>query len=271
MTNSKSTRAIKRYMLALAVIVAVALVGIISLEAQASPATWTVQTGDTLFTIAKATGVSIGDLIAWNSITDAANLQPGQELRLDPPAPLPAQAPVNNSTPASPQQNPSQQNPSQATTAAPSGQTGNSGAVGGNLGNTAKSALSKASDALANLTKKGGALDTVLNLFQKKDGKSADSSITGSASGSTAGGTTTPGSSATGATAPTGSENQTPAATASGSQVTGTPAPGASVIGTAGEQAGQPQAKSWGDTVLGWAKSYGWIAILGLLKIVGII
>lgn len=47
--------------------------------------TYTVKQGDTLFSIAKANGVSVRDLVAWNNIGDAGSISVGQQLRLATP------------------------------------------------------------------------------------------------------------------------------------------------------------------------------------------
>ena len=46
---------------------------------------YTVKQGDTLFSIAKANGVSVRDVAAWNNIEDPASIKVGQPLRLTPP------------------------------------------------------------------------------------------------------------------------------------------------------------------------------------------
>ncbi len=46
---------------------------------------YTVKQGDTLFSIAKANGVSVRDVVAWNSIEDPSSIKVGQQLRLSPP------------------------------------------------------------------------------------------------------------------------------------------------------------------------------------------
>lgn len=53
--------------------------------ATADAPSYTVKAGDTLFSIAKANGVTLRDLSAWNSIEDPANISVGQVLRLTPP------------------------------------------------------------------------------------------------------------------------------------------------------------------------------------------
>ena len=50
-----------------------------------APSLYTVKQGDTLFSIAKANGVSVRDVAAWNNIEDPANIKVGQPLRLTPP------------------------------------------------------------------------------------------------------------------------------------------------------------------------------------------
>lgn len=46
---------------------------------------YTVKSGDTMFSIAKANGVSVRDLAAWNNVEDPASIRVGQQLRLAPP------------------------------------------------------------------------------------------------------------------------------------------------------------------------------------------
>ncbi len=46
---------------------------------------YTVKQGDTLFSIAKANGVALRDVAAWNNIDDPATIRVGQQLRLTPP------------------------------------------------------------------------------------------------------------------------------------------------------------------------------------------
>lgn len=67
------------------------------------PGMHVVKQGDTMFSIAKANGVTVRDLAAWNNIEDPSSIRVGQQLRLTPPAvdeaapvavPAPAPAPV---------------------------------------------------------------------------------------------------------------------------------------------------------------------------------
>jgi LysM repeat protein len=51
----------------------------------AATPTYTVKSGDTLSGIAKANGVAVADLQAWNGITDPNNISIGQVLRLTSP------------------------------------------------------------------------------------------------------------------------------------------------------------------------------------------
>ena len=46
---------------------------------------YTVRKGDSLWTIAKRTGVALADLRSWNRMT-SSKLRPGQRLRLKPPS-----------------------------------------------------------------------------------------------------------------------------------------------------------------------------------------
>ena len=57
-----------------------------------SDTTYTVQEGDTLYGIAQTVGVSVRALRRWNDLQDST-LQPGQTLRVRPPAPDAAEAP----------------------------------------------------------------------------------------------------------------------------------------------------------------------------------
>jgi LysM repeat protein len=45
-----------------------------------------VKQGDTLAGIARAHGISTGDLCEWNGISPKALIRPGQELRVEDPA-----------------------------------------------------------------------------------------------------------------------------------------------------------------------------------------
>ena len=52
------------------------------------PANMTVVAGDTVYAIARRTGLSPADLITWNQLHNPGLLEPGQHLRLQPPEPL---------------------------------------------------------------------------------------------------------------------------------------------------------------------------------------
>lgn len=59
---------------------------------------YTVKQGDTLFSIAKANGVSVRDVAAWNNLEDPSSIKAGQQLRLTAPGgvvatPAPVTAP----------------------------------------------------------------------------------------------------------------------------------------------------------------------------------
>jgi len=54
---------------------------------------YTVQPADTLYDIARAVGVSVDDLIAWNSL-DGTLIRPGQQLALQPDPTAPSQQPL---------------------------------------------------------------------------------------------------------------------------------------------------------------------------------
>ena len=54
---------------------------------------YTVKQGDTLFSIAKANGVALRDVAAWNNIEDPASIRVGQQLRLTPPGGVAVTAP----------------------------------------------------------------------------------------------------------------------------------------------------------------------------------
>lgn len=57
-----------------------------SLQAEVQPYnTYTVQKGDTFYSIAQSNGISQKDLAEWNNIQDPAAIQIGQQLRLSPP------------------------------------------------------------------------------------------------------------------------------------------------------------------------------------------
>jgi lipoprotein NlpD len=62
-------------------------------KAEKGPNTYTVKSGDTLYSIALNNGVDHKELAAWNNITDPTLIRPGQTLTLRPPAsPVPAPA-----------------------------------------------------------------------------------------------------------------------------------------------------------------------------------
>jgi lipoprotein NlpD len=52
----------------------------------AEPGMHVVKQGDTMFSIAKANGVTVRDLAAWNNIADPSSIRVGHQLRLTPPA-----------------------------------------------------------------------------------------------------------------------------------------------------------------------------------------
>ncbi|MDQ6771694.1 MAG: LysM peptidoglycan-binding domain-containing protein [Candidatus Dormibacteraeota bacterium] len=62
--------------------------------AAATPTTYTVRTGDSLWAIARRTRVAVADLKRLNALIDARRLQPGQQLRLAALPPAPASPPV---------------------------------------------------------------------------------------------------------------------------------------------------------------------------------
>lgn len=55
----------------------------------AAPSTYVVQSGDSLWSIAKDNKVSVADLRRWNRMSDNTPLRPGTSIALDGPAPLP--------------------------------------------------------------------------------------------------------------------------------------------------------------------------------------
>ena len=59
---------------------------------------YTVKQGDTLFSIAKANGVALRDVAAWNNIEDPASIRVGQQLRLTPPGGVAVAVPVTPPT-----------------------------------------------------------------------------------------------------------------------------------------------------------------------------
>ena len=64
---------------------------------------YTIQQGDTLFGIAEAFGVSVGDLISFNAITDPDAIQAGQRLQIPPATAAPSTAaPTTTSAPTTP-------------------------------------------------------------------------------------------------------------------------------------------------------------------------
>ncbi|HEX5859127.1 MAG TPA: LysM peptidoglycan-binding domain-containing protein [Microbacterium sp.] len=72
-------------------------------QAMAVPATHTVVAGDTVFGIAQAHGLRTADVLAWNGLTSASVIQPGQVLVLAAPAAAaPAPAPPAAAAPAAP-------------------------------------------------------------------------------------------------------------------------------------------------------------------------
>lgn len=71
----------------------------IPLVREARDGVYSVQRGDTLYSIALAFGVNVGDLARWNGLPDATVLAPGQQLRVIPPA-EPTVATVTPVTPA---------------------------------------------------------------------------------------------------------------------------------------------------------------------------
>jgi len=50
------------------------------------PGYYRVQSGDTLYQIARKEGVSVGDLVRWNKLSNSNSIEVGQVLRVDPPA-----------------------------------------------------------------------------------------------------------------------------------------------------------------------------------------
>jgi lipoprotein NlpD len=58
------------------------------------PGTHVVRQGDTMFSIAKANGVTVRDLAAWNNVEDPSNIRVGQVLRLKPPEGVAVATPV---------------------------------------------------------------------------------------------------------------------------------------------------------------------------------
>lgn len=257
-------------MLTFIVLIVAAIIGLTALEVQAAPATWTVQRGDTLYSISQATGVSVDNLATWNGITNAMNLLPGQALRLEPP--VAGQPQAGAQTGANSATSPAVQPPAtNKQTTATDTNTSTPSNPAANIGKAAESALNKASDALSNLTKKGGPLDAVLNLFQKDGSKAGgnNTSDTGIAGSAPQGGANVSQGSGQSTTTPSITQPSSPP---TGGDLTKPSASGTTDSANVGvDSPGQPQSKSWSDTILGWAKSYGWIAILGLLKIIGII
>jgi len=53
---------------------------------EARDGVYTVQRGDTLYSIALAFGIDVRELARWNNISDASVLSVGQALRVVPPA-----------------------------------------------------------------------------------------------------------------------------------------------------------------------------------------
>jgi lipoprotein NlpD len=66
-------------------------------RAAARDGTYTVQRGDTLYSIATAFGVDVRELARWNSLADGAVLSVGQTLRVTPPAGAATVTPVTPS------------------------------------------------------------------------------------------------------------------------------------------------------------------------------
>jgi lipoprotein NlpD len=71
----------------------------IPLVREARDGVYSVQRGDTLYSIALAFGVNVGDLARWNGLPDSSILAPGQQIRVIPPA-EPTVATVTPVTPA---------------------------------------------------------------------------------------------------------------------------------------------------------------------------
>lgn len=63
---------------------------------------YTIQSGDTLFGIAQAFGVSVGDLISFNAIADPDAIQAGQRLQIPPAATPTTTAPTTTAAPTTP-------------------------------------------------------------------------------------------------------------------------------------------------------------------------
>src|SRR5690606_28424510 len=81
-----------------------------------APTTYIVQANDSLWSIAARTGTTVEDLLAWNELTEQDIIQPGAELTIAPPTPVPPEPPT--ATPSSP---PSA-TPTPAPTATPTGE-----------------------------------------------------------------------------------------------------------------------------------------------------
>ncbi|MFO7321980.1 MAG: LysM peptidoglycan-binding domain-containing protein [Chloroflexota bacterium] len=81
-----------------------------------APTTYIVQANDSLWSIAARTGTTVEDLLAWNELTEQDIIQPGDELIIVPPTPVPTEQPT-----ATPSSTPSA-TPTPAPTATPTGE-----------------------------------------------------------------------------------------------------------------------------------------------------
>ncbi len=81
----------------------ISIVVVVALAACASPPyqgdSYTVRKGDTLMSISRTVGKDHHDIAAWNKLSDANEIYPGDVLRLKPPATV-AAAPVSRAKPA---------------------------------------------------------------------------------------------------------------------------------------------------------------------------
>src|SRR5690606_21909058 len=59
-----------------------------------APTTYIVQANDSLWSIAARTGTTVEDLLAWNELTEQDIIQPGDELIIVPPTPVPTEQPT---------------------------------------------------------------------------------------------------------------------------------------------------------------------------------